>query len=305
MKSYKISSLTLAKRRAISGYLFTLPFIIGLIFFFLTPLVRSIFFSFSNVSISNIGLVLEAVGFKNYNVALFVDPVFVKSITDSLKNMIFTFPSIIIYSFFIATILNQKFKGRTLARVMFFLPVIVTSGVIFYLQNDVIGVTASQAISGGGANSSVDALDLTGAILKNLSINSGFIYDFINSSINQIYYITVSSGVQILIFLAGLQTISPSIFEASSIEGASGWDNFWKITLPMISPLILVNAVYTIIDSLSGLSNQVINSIYRVTFTNSDFGLSAAMSWVYLLLIILILVVVTVILNKFIYYEND
>ena len=249
-------------------------------------------------------MIVKAIGTVNYITALKVDPYFLKGITESLKDMAVTFPSIILYSFFIATILNQKFKGRTIARVMFFLPVIITTGVIYFLQNDVINTSAVAMVSGGATDSSVDTLNLTDVILSNLPFNSGVFYNFVTASVGKIYYITISSGVQILIFLAGLQTINPSIYEASSMEGASGWVNFWKITLPMVSPLILVNIVYTIIDSMSGLSNYVINNIYRVTFTNQDYGLSAAMSWIYLLFMIIILGVVMSVVNKMVFYEN-
>ena len=296
--------IDLAQKKALWGYIFCAPFLVGFLLFFLTPLIRSIVFSFSEISPSNEGMIVKAIGTVNYITALKVDPYFLKGITESLKDMAVTFPSIILYSFFIATILNQKFKGRTIARVMFFLPVIITTGVIYFLQNDVINTSAVAMVSGGATDSSVDTLNLTDVILSNLPFNSGVFYNFVTASVGKIYYITISSGVQILIFLAGLQTINPSIYEASSMEGASGWVNFWKITLPMVSPLILVNIVYTIIDSMSGLSNYVINNIYRVTFTNQDYGLSAAMSWIYLLFMIIILGVVMSVVNKMVFYEN-
>lgn len=298
--------MQLSTKQGLKGFLFTLPFVIGFILFFLTPLIRSLFFSFSSVTVDNeIGMVMKSVGLLNFKNALMVDPTFLKTLAASLQTLLINGTSILIYSFIVASILNQKFKGRTLARVVFFLPVIITSGIIYMLQNDAVMSSANQMISGSsGTEGGIGTLDLTGSILKVLPIDSMGLVSLIKSSVDRIYDITVSSGVQIIIFLAGFQNISSALYEASSIEGASAWENFWKITLPMVSPLILVNCVYTIIDSFNGLSNPIISTIYRVAFSSSDYGLSSAMSWVYILVIAVVLTVAIAAINRLVFYEN-
>ena len=129
-------------------------------------------------------------------------------------------------------------------------------------------------------------------------------FSFVSNLVGKIYTITMSSGVQILIFLAGLQGISPSLYEASSIEGATSWENFWKITLPMISPVVLVNSVYTIVDQLGGASNAVIMDMYDTALKQNQFGFSSAMGLIYFSLIFIVVGFVIFIMSKFVYYED-
>lgn len=297
---------TLASRRAFSGLMFSLPILIGFVLFIFFPIVQSIVYSFSSIQASNNGMQIQFIGFKNYNYAFFSDPDFLKSIVSNLANMLVSFPLILMYSFFIATILNEKFRGRTIARAIFFLPVIITSGVIVLLQSDSIMGSAINLIKGNGA-SMQDTLQLSKVIMDSIDIVkiSPSFANIIFGAVDKIYEITTASGVQILIFLAGLQTISPSLYEASSIEGATAWEDFWKITFPMISPLILVNSVYTIIDTLGGLSNPVVKNLFEVAFKKFDFGYSAAMGWVYFIFIFVILGIVIKLISTKVFYEND
>jgi len=298
-------SLSLAQRQARNGIFFSLPLIIGFVLFILAPIVHSVIYSFSEIKSSDTGMAVNFVGFANYHRALFVDPDFVKSVYGSVTQMLLDFPLIIFYSFFIASILNQKFKGRAIARTLFFLPVIITSGVILTLQNDPILGAAANMVKGGNSDGT-DTIQLTKLFTENIEILklSPSLITYITSGVDKIYQITTQSGVQILIFLAGLQTISPSLFEASSIEGATSWENFWKITFPMISPLILVNSVYTIIDSMSGLNNSVISNLFKVAFKDTEYGYSAAMSWIYFSVIFIALGIVIYFVSRKVYYEN-
>jgi ABC-type sugar transport system permease subunit len=300
----KQSSLYVKKQR--KGYLFMIPFLTGFLLFYLTPFIRSLVFSFATLKNSGEGIVVHFVGFENYTNSLSVDPTFIVSITDSLIALVISVPSIILFSFFTASILNQKFRGRTVARAIMFLPVVLTSGVVALMQNDVFIQNATGVIAGAsssGQNPS-NMINLTSGILNLLPFQSSGLFDFVTVCISQVYNITISSGVQILIFLAGLQNISPSIFESSSIEGATGWQSFWKITFPMISPLILVNIVYTLVDQMCGFNNKVTQAIYNMTFGNVEFGRAAAMSWIYLLLVIVIMGVIVSVVNKLVFYEN-
>ena len=107
------------------------------------------------------------------------------------------------------------------------------------------------------------------------------VFDVIFTMIDSIYDIVMASGIQIIVFLSGLQAISPSLYEAADVEGCSGWESFWKITFPMVSPLLLVNCIYTIIDFFMKNDNKVMELIYQVTYQDMKFGVSSAMSWIY------------------------
>ncbi|NCU25229.1 sugar ABC transporter permease [Candidatus Nomurabacteria bacterium] len=306
MRARKNKGLT--TKNALAGYLFSLPFIIGFIGFFLFPVLQSVLLSFRTVTANESGLSLEYVGWANYHKLLFVDPSFLKlDLARAMTTLSVNFPSILLFSFFIAVLLNQKFRGRGFARMMFFLPVIISSGVIILIQNNQVQQVTLNTINASASSAETGVAQLTDTVMrliKSIKLNSGII-DFVSGAVSRIYEITISSGVQILIFLAGLQTISPSLYEASKIEGASGWENFWKITFPIISPLILVNAVYTIVDSMSGLSNGLVYRIYSTAFVYAEYGYSAAMGWVYFVIIILILSVFLAFASKLVYYEND
>lgn len=302
MKRKKAVSLTAQKARA--GWLFALPFVIGFLFFFLGPVIRSVIMSFQRLYVSGDGGDnMHFVGLENYYKLFYVDPAYLKSLVASLQELAINFPCILLFSFFVAVILNQNFRGRTLARAIFFLPVVVSSGVIMMVQNSQVQQMTSSAISGSAG----DTAQLTQAVmglLSDIQIDAG-IFQFVTDAVARVYDITILSGVQILIFLSGLQAIPPSIYEAADIAGATGWEKFWKITFPMVSPMILVNAVYTIIDCMCGANNALIYEIYQKAFQFSEFGYSAAMSWIYFIIIAAILAVLMGLCNRFVYYENE
>lgn len=302
MKKSKGSS-TLKIRRAISGYVFISPFVIGFIFLMLMPFILYIFMGFSEQTVGDGGINFKLAGFDNYYQAIFEETDFITNVFSSIGDLLITFPAILLYSFFIAIILNQKFPGRGFARAIFFLPVLIASGSAA-VQNDALMNSAVSAVL-GTAEDSTDTLNLTAVLMDMLgsSLDSSF-FSVIETLVNKIYTIAMSSGVQILIFLAALQSISPSLYEASSIEGATGWENFWKITLPMLSPMILVNSVYTIVDIMGSASNSVVNKLYSLAMNEFEYGLSSAMGTIYFGLTIIILGIVVFVMSKMVYYEN-
>lgn len=297
---------TLMQKRARVGLLFSLPFLIGFFAFYLFPVAQSILFSFADLTASKSGMKMEMVGLKNYSYLLFEDPNYIKYLTVCLKDMLINVPCVILFSFFIAVVLNQQFHGRALARMFLFLPVVVSSGVTRLLTTGV--QTASMASINAAATDKVEGVaqisDAIVNMITTIKISPAFL-DFITSAVARASDIVSLSGIQILIFLAGLQTISPSLYEASSMEGATGWENFWKITFPMVSPIILVNAVYTIIDSMSGLQNYLIYTIYDMSFNQSRYGRASAMGWIYYLIIFAVLAVFLLIFARRMHYEND
>lgn len=199
-----------------------------------------------------------------------------------------------------ASLLNAKFVGRSVARVILFLPVIVSSGLVTKLLK---GYTMETLTS---ATETAAGAGLSGAIvnLMNRMSLSPTLVGFISGSVDRISDILTMAAVPIIIFLAGLQSVSPSIFEASYIEGATKWEVFWKICLPMVSPLILVTIVYSVIDSFTNVSNPVISDIHSTIFESIKFGVGTAKALSYMLIMGIILAVVYKIVSRFVFYQD-
>lgn len=302
MKKKKKQSLE--SRQVKSGYLFTLPFLIGSSFFVIFPIIISIVFSLSHVSNDSSGYTVDFLGLDNYKYMLMSDPNYNQTVLNTLKTMLINIPVVAIFSFFIASLLNQEFKGRGLARSILFLPLIVSAPAVVQL------LAGEQVASGmGDAAAEVsEGVDLSTAItvyLSEMDVGSG-ITNLLTSTVNNIGAVLAMSAIPIIIFLAGLQSISPSIYEASYVEGATKWEVFWKISLPMISPMILVVIIYTMIDSFSSTNNAVINTIHKLCFTgNINLGRGCAAAWIYLVITLAIMAIIYLVVNKFVFYYDD
>lgn len=309
-KKHRHASLDAKKARA--GYLFVLPFLLGILLVYLPILIDSITYSFTSFTTyyDDAGVWqqgLKFVGFDHYKFALTVSPDFVGKLLSGLQNLIFEVPAIIIFSLFIAVVLNQKMLGRAAFRAIFFVPVIIATGIMEGLNTSAVTkATEDAAMNGGvsadgaqgGASQIISVLDIE-ALFSNMKVGVELVTYVVNL-VNNIYNIINYSGVQMLIFLAGLQSISPQIYEACRIDGATGWETFWKVTFPMISPMILVNAVYTVIDSFTRSSNVTMSFISQQT----DYGQSSAMYWIYFISVILIIAAVGAIMSSFIFYQR-
>lgn len=298
----KTIRMSLKTRRALLGLAFVSPWLIGFIFLFATPLLQSIRFSLSRLSVAPGGYELEFLGLENFKNALLVDASFNRVLLDSVGAMLLNVPMILFFSLFTATLLNQRFKGRTAARAIFFLPVILASSAVTAAESagliNLMGdANAVEASAGGGTAFNVVSIV---RMLADVGLPAAYV-DYIVEAIMRIYDIISSSGVQILIFLAALQSVPGSMYEVAKMEGATGYESFWKITFPMVSPLILTNVIYTIIDSFAG--SPVTEMIYQTAFKTQNFGLSSAMSWLYTLVIGLVLVVVGWVLSRRVHYN--
>lgn len=298
----KIKKLSLEQKNRYYGLYFILPWFIGFLFLFLAPLVSSFRYGLSKLKVTNEGFTLNFVGLDNYKEALFSHESYVRTLTESFVNIVVNTPLIIIFSLFFAVILNQKFRGRVLARAIFFLPVILASGIIASIESGDLmqSVVRSANDSTGGGLSLMKNLQLTALLLD--SGMSPVLVQYFTSAVSRIYEIVSQSGVQILIFLAGLQSISPSLYEAAKIEGSTGYEAFWKITFPMISPLILTNLVYTIIDSF--ISDKTSRLVVETAFKSYNFGLSAAMAWIYFAVIAFVLWITTLLVSRKVFYQD-
>jgi len=293
--------LTMAQKKGIAGFLFLLPLIIGLIMLFILPLIDSLRFSFSQLTVTDAGFDLTFVGWDNFQNALRVNPDFNRYLVEAVTGLLIDVPIIIILSFLFASILNQKFVGRSFARAVFFLPVILASGAIATIDSaDFAQNVMRQTMDAAEGGTGLQAFQL-----EQLMLGAGVdttIVDYLTGAVDRIYVIITSMGVQLLIFLAGLQSIPVSLYEASKVEGATSYETFWMITFPMLTPLILTNVVYTVVDSFLG--NNLADFIRDMAFRNFNFGLSAAMSWLYFICIALILFVIVRIISKYVFYQD-
>ncbi|GAA4062569.1 sugar ABC transporter permease [Amphibacillus indicireducens] len=298
---FKRSVKSYEGQKALWGFIFVFPWLLGFLFFFLAPLITSLQYSFSKVDPTPAGIQTTFVGFSNYMNAVLVNPNFNRQLIESIMDIVIDVPLILIFSLFVAVILNQNFFGRSVARSIFFLPVILASGVIVGLEAEsLVQEINQQNAAMGGVSNALRAFEL-----ERIMIGAGVnvtIVEYLTGAVGRIYEIVSLSGVQILIFLAGIQTISPSVYEAAKMEGATGYEAFWKITLPMVSPLILVNLIYTIIDSFS--RSPVTDLIMSTGFDNFNFGLSSAMAWIYFISIMLILGISSYLISKKVFYQE-
>nr|WP_280518689.1 sugar ABC transporter permease [Lederbergia wuyishanensis] len=256
-----------------TGWLFVSPWIIGFSIFTAIPLFYSLYLSFQKVKITTSGVQTTYVKFENYKYAFGVDAIFVDKLTSYLKELIISVPIIIVFSLIIALLLNQKVKFRGMFRTIFFLPVIISSGPVIKELIDQ-GVTTIPTIE-------------KYAIYEALNANpEGFVNGILLYLIKNLIVILWFSGVQILIFLAALQKMDSQTYEAASIDGASPWECFWKLTLPSLAPMILVNIIYTIVTYSIFSLNPVIEHIQKNMFrVDTGFGYASALSWIYFVII--------------------
>jgi len=300
----KRKRMTLKQKRAITGLLFILPWMIGFLAYYVRSLFLTAQFSLSNIEIAETGgYTASFVGLDNYRFALFEHANFNQILVGSLSDILIDVPFIIFFSLFIAILLNTRFKGRAMVRAIFFLPILLGSGAVLealQLATENIQAGASTTISEMTASGGVN-VDYFLRIFIDLGLPDRFV-DYIIGLVGRIYEIVRASSVQIIIFIAALQSVSSSLYEVSKIEGATTYETFWKVTFPMVSPLILTNVVYTIVDSF--VNSDVVDIAYQAAFTSYNYGLSAAMSILSTLVVCLILLAVGTIITKFTFYYN-
>ncbi len=286
------------------GYLFVAPFIVGFLLFTIVPIIQSITFSFQNIFYTHTGYTTTFVGWEHYQYMFVKDPTFRLLVLDSLKSMCLQVPLIVLFSFFAAMLLNQKFRGRLLARAIFFLPVIVASSTV--LNTDISSIMASSSGGTGIADMAENASTMSQSLqdfFLSLNLPASFI-EYIVNGVNGIYDVVIASGVQILLFLAGLQMVTASQLEAARIEGANSWEIFWKITVPIVSPIVLVSTMYTVIDSFTSNGNPVIEAIVQ-KYSSVEFGMGSSMSWIYILVVFVVIALVYWLLSKLVFYQDE
>lgn len=282
--SKKKRKLLMSKKQRY-GMLFVFPWLVGFTLFVFWPLIQSLFFSMNVIRLRPTGRVFRFVGLDNFRDVWLKDMLFVQELLSFLFSTLLRLPIIIVFSLIIALLLNEKIKFKGTFRTIFFLPVIIASGPIM-----------DQLISQGAT--SIPMINQTTINQLLSSFLPIWLATPISDLFSQIIVILWLSGVQILIFLAGLQKIDKSLYEAAKIDGGSGWECFWKITLPILKPMIILNTVYTLVSLANSGQNNIISLIYNNMFSATrGYGFASAMAWMYSIVVLGILLMVGLILR--------
>ena len=305
----KKKRLSLMRKRMIAGYLFILPWLVGFLVFYVKSIFQTVQFSFSEMTMDAIngGYTLTPVGWENFRYAFFEHGSFKQTLTSSVMNMLVDVPLITFFSLFMAMILNKKFPGRAVVRAIFFLPVILASGAIvdaiamgeMMMQGGVSG--QMQEMEASAASAVAFDIDYLISMFMNLGLPAKLL-DYITTAVGRINDIISMSGVQIVLFIAALQAIPSSLYEVAKIEGATGYETFWKITFPMVMPHIITNVVYTIVDSFE--QSEILKLADTTTFDMWNYGLGSVFSLVSTIVTCVILVVVVGFIQKRTFYYN-
>ena len=280
----KRRSSSFERKRARAGLFFVAPFILGLALFFVKPLIDTVRYSFCTLQVNyETGFQTTFEGLRYYRQMFLSDPDFLLNIQSVLTKLLVRVPTV------------MEFRGRLFFRAVFFLPVVVMSGAVASLvRSDSTAMSMMGSTSGG-----IAALDMTvlNDLLSSTSLGEGF-SSFLSTAVSSVVDISWVSGVQILLCLAGLQSISPSLYEAAKMEGASSWSEFWKITFPMCMPILFLVVIYTIIDSFTDPDNAVIKMISTQAFSNFQYSYASAVAVVYSLAVLILIVLVTLLIGR-------
>lgn len=271
---------SIMRRNGRNGFLFCLPWCIGFLVFFAWPLLQSIAFSFSKVTISTDGFHLTFAGLTNYHNILFKSPEYVNNLIDSLTSFGTRIPIIFVLSLIIAMILNSRFKGRTFFRSLYFIPVIISTGVVMKYLSTNAALQDMQTVEGNVETAFSTGLINFQAIFEQMGIPSD-ISNMVFLYVNDIFDLIWQCGVQIILFISGLQSIPESLYEVSKVEGTTKWEEFWFITIPCLGNTILLVIIYSVIEFCVSTSNAVMDQAYTVLQQQQIYHTSAAMLWLY------------------------
>ncbi len=311
----KKTRISYERKKRLYGYGFIMLWLLGTIYMFIIPMVESMRYSLSHTEMASAsdymtypgmtgpGIYCEWNNFGNYYDEFNTDQNYVPNLIESLSAMPGDTFMILVFSLFIALLLSQNFKGRGLARAIFFIPVLVATGPVLSVINGDMG---SQGIGDASQFSSLFEVDMVDSFLEFMGFAniSQSLADQLGQIASGLFNLIWRCGIQTIIFLSALQQISTSAKEAAQMEGATGWEFFWKITFPTISPMILVNLIYTVIDCFIDSANPVMSQVMDKA-SSWEYGISAAMAWTYFLIVGIALGIISAIVSKFIFYQVD
>lgn len=291
MKNKKPKGLETLKSRY--AFIFLAPWIVGMVFFFLMPIIQSAYFCFTQISIDAEGVNTNFLGMENFKYILYKDPQYIDDFITAITDMLISVPFILVVSLILAVLLNNKFHGRLFFRSLFFMPVIIASGAVLDLylgaaSGNATEVAVNDAVSFGMVDFSqiFTALNLPTAIESYLSV-----------ALDNLFMLVWQSGIQIILFIAGLQSIPDLLYEVAHVEGATKWEEFWFITLPMLGRTMFLVIVFTIVENITKSNNEMISHGYNF-FNNLDYGRGSASLWFYFLIIGIIMAAVLFVYNK-------
>ncbi len=314
-KKIKESKISYERKKGLYGYGFIALWFVGVIYMFIIPLCQSLWYSFSYTELVSQPAIMEEYGmdgpgiytewnnFGNYKKAFTENAEYPQNLVDSLAETAYTVPLVLVFSLFVALLLNDNFKGRGFARAIFFLPVLIATGPVLQVIN---GDMLAQGVGEAAQFSSLFKADFVDEFLRFMGLTniSQSFTEAITTVTETILNLIWDSGIQILIFISALQQIPVSAKEAASMEGATGWEFFWKITFPTISPMIFVNLIYTVIDAFVKSDNPVMQQV--MTYARSwEYGFSSAMAWAYFVIVAIVLGIISAIVSRFIFYQVD
>ena len=290
----KLFYVSMENRNVLEGFICITPFLIGTAIFFLYPILMTIKLSFGHLD-SAVGFEISWLPISDFKefignfIYIFTkDTKFIPYLGEEIKTMLIHTPLIIVFSLILAMLINKNIKGKGFFRVVFFLPFLLGTGQV--LQQLMNLEVDTQVLS--IANSNLLPTEI-------LSYFSDEVMEIINEFFSIIVLVLWNSGVQILLFLSGLQSISSSLYEAARVDGATEWEQIWKITVPMLSPIMLLNVVYTIVASFGNVNSNLLAYIRQMAFTSKQYAWSAAMGWVYFMCVLLIVGLVMLILGSY------
>ena len=298
MKKKQIKGIEARKSRY--GFMFILPWLIGFVLFFLIPIIQSFVYSLSTILLTENGIVTEFVGLKNYNYLINEDATYLKMLNTSLVGFLYKLPLILVVSIVLSLVLNQKFKGRVVFRALFFLPVIIATGVVLEL---IFRTTADSTTALGVSDSITSNMFSVESIMESLDLPTQ-IATYIQTAVSSIFDLIWDCGIQIILFIAGLQSIPASIYEASKVEGATKWEEFWFITFPQLSKITLLVAIFTMLEIFSDNRNDLISNAYT-RMSGGVYDKSSAMLWMYFAVVAVIMGILVAAYNKFLLKKWD
>ena len=294
MKVKRNSSLEARRQR--EAYLLVAPWVLGLLLFFIGPLISSVVYAFSEVTITSGSIVTEFAGLKYFKYIINENPTYMVNFRQALSSMFISLPMIFALSLVLAVVLNQKFPGRTVFRGIFFLPVIIASSVVMqHMGTSAVG--AQLTVSSGAEYNYGGIIDFT-SIISNLNLPSS-INDLLLQYLNQIFSMIWKCGIQTILFLSGLQSIPISLYEVSKIEGASKWEEFWYVTVPMLRNIIVLVLVFTMLDNFTSVENKIMSNAYSVMQEKQVYNEASAMLWLYFVVIMAVVGLVLYLYNRF------
>lgn len=284
----------LRRKEVLFGWIFVLPFIIGFLLFMAYPLFTSIRLSVSQLTKSTGISDMTFIGFDHFRRAFTEDVNFVPNLLATIKDTLLNTPFIVVFSLIIAILLNKKIRFRPFFRLVFFLPFVLGTGYVANMLTE-LGVTEQSASMVGNVFNAEELRNLVPVEM----------ITFVMGFMSRVVEVLWKTSVQVLLFLSGLQGISSSLYESARVDSATEWEMFWKITMPMISPVTLLVCVYTIIDSFTDINNSIIKYFYTFAFTGSQYEYASAIAWIYFAFIIVFLGVVFAMFKPLVFYAGE